>query len=266
MDCGPTWVKAAMEAAVARGPQTSALLPDARHLIMEEVDYQVAAGFSQIFPWADVQKLCPSQLKMSPLAVIPQVGRRGRLLSDLSFAVHAPQGKGKRACCSYTTATPLAPSVNDTTKKLSPDYPIKELGRVLLWLLWFMAKVPAEETIMFAKIDLSDGFWRMLVAEDQQWNFAYTLPGAVEPPRIVVPHALQMGWTESPGYFCAATETGWDITQALIDGGILCPPTHVGRFHGAKHLGPSTDQPRDSSPVADVGGLCRRLHPRGGGE
>ena len=243
VDCGPTWVKAAMEAAVARGPHTSALLPDARHLIMEEVDYQVAAGFSQIFPWADVQKLCPSQLKVSPLAVIPQVGRRGRLLLDLSFAVHAPQGKGKRACRSYATATPLAPSVNDTTTKLSPDYPIKELGRVLLRLLWFMAKVPAEETIMFAKIDLSDGFWRMLVAEDQQWNFAYTLPGAVGPPRIVVPHALQMGWTESPGYFCAATETGRDIMQALIDGGILCPPHKLDAF-----MAPSTLARRQTSP------------------
>jgi hypothetical protein len=210
---------------------------------MEEVDYQVAAGFSQIFPWADIQKLCPSQLKVSPLAVIPQVGRRGRLLLDLSFAVHAPQGKGKRACRSYATATPLAPSVNDTTTKLSPDYPIKELGRVLLRLLWFMAKVPAEETIMFAKIDLSDGFWRMLVAEDQQWNFAYTLPGAVGPPRIVVPHALQMGWTESPGYFCAATETGRDIMQALIDGGILCPPHKLDAF-----IAPSTLARRQTSP------------------
>jgi hypothetical protein len=106
-----------------------------------------------------------------------------------------------------------------------------------------MAKVPAEETIMFAKIDLSDGFWRMLVAEDQQWNFAYTLPGAVGPPRIVVPHALQMGWTESPGYFCAATETGRDIMQALIDGGILCPPHKLDAF-----MAPSTLARRQTSP------------------
>jgi hypothetical protein len=33
-----------------------------------------------------------------------------------------------------------------------------------------------------------------------------------------------MGWTESPGYFCAATETGRNIMQALIDGGTEVPP------------------------------------------
>jgi hypothetical protein len=26
-----------------------------------------------------------------------------------------------------------------------------------------------------------------------------------------------MGWTESPAYFCATTETGRDVIQALID-------------------------------------------------
>ena len=65
---------------------------------------------------------------------------------------------------------------------------------------------------MLAKIDLSDGFWRMLVRESDKWNFAYVIPGAAdEPVRLVIPHALQMGWTESPGYFCAATKTGRDI-------------------------------------------------------
>ena len=225
------------------GPHTSALLPAARNLITEEMDYQVAAGFSEILPWADVQKLCPPQLKVSPLAVIPQVGRRGRLLLDLSFAVHAHRGGGKKARRASATAIPLAPSVNDTTTKLSPDYPIKELGRVLLRLLRFTAEVPAEETIMYAKIDLSDGFWRMLVAEDEKWNFAYALPGTAGPPSIVVPHALQMGWTESPGYFCAATETGRDVMQALIDGGILCPPHPMDAF-----MVPSTLARRQTSP------------------
>jgi hypothetical protein len=35
---------------------------------------------------------------------------------------------------------------------------------------------------MFAKIDLSDGFWRMLVRESDKWNFAYVLPGAAGDP------------------------------------------------------------------------------------
>ena len=65
-----------------------------------------------------------------------------------------------------------------------------------------MAAVPAKEIIMFAKINLSDGFWPMLVRDVDKWNFAYVLPGDTsQPTRLVIPHALQMGWTESPGYF-----------------------------------------------------------------
>jgi hypothetical protein len=42
----------------------------------------------------------------------------------------------------------------------------------------------------------------MLVAETDKWNFAYVLPQVDgQPLQLVIPHALQMGWTESPGYF-----------------------------------------------------------------
>ena len=231
VDCGGAWSQAAIETAVKRGPHTSALTPDARLLIAEEMEYQVTAGFSEILSWAEVRKAPPPQLKVSPLAVIPQTGRRGRLLLDLSFAVQSGICGRKRARQQAEAHVHLAPAVNETTTKLSPEYPVKELGRVLPRLLRFMAEVPAEETIMFSKIDLSDGFWRMLVTEDDKWNFAYVLPGApAAPTRIVIPHALQMGWTESPGYFCATTETGRDIMQALVDGGTICPPHRMDAF------------------------------------
>jgi hypothetical protein len=100
---------------------------------------------------------------------------------------------------------------------------------------------------MFAKIDLSDGFWRMLVAESDKWNFAYVLPGVVgQPTRLVIPHALQMGWTESPGYFCAATETGRDILQALIDGHTVLHPHVMDSF-----MTPSTPARRQTSPTTE---------------
>jgi hypothetical protein len=100
---------------------------------------------------------------------------------------------------------------------------------------------------MFAKIDLSDGFWRMLVRESDKWNFAYVLPGAAgDTLRLIIPHALQMGWMESPGYFCATTETGRDIMQALIDGGTWLPP-HV--FDS--YMSPEVVVRRQSSPSMD---------------
>ena len=108
-----------------------------------------------------------------------------------------------------------------------------------------MAAVPGEETIMFAKIDLSDGFWRMLVAEEDKWSFAYALPGTTDGPlKLVIPHALQMGWTESPGYFSAAT--GRNIMQALVDEGTECPPHVMESF-----MTPSAPPRRQTSPEVD---------------
>ena len=224
VDCGAPWTPEAIRLAVERGPHRSALTPAAMALIEEEIQYQTAAGFSEIVMWDDIKLNMPTNLKVSPLAVIPQKDRRGRLLLDLSFAVREqPTAKHKRR--RPNSEQIIQPSVNETTTKLSPQAPLTELGRVLPRLFDFMAQVPPEETINFSKIDLSDGFWRMVVTEADKWNFAYVLPGPPGSPiRLVIPHALQMGWTESPGYFCAATETGRDILQALVDSNIPIPP------------------------------------------
>ena len=120
---------------------------------------------------------------------------------------------------------PFALSVNDTTAELAPLAPVKGLGNVLGRVVDFMAQVPKDEVVMFSKIDLSDGFWRMIVSDEQKWNFAYVLPdipGA--PTRLVIPSALQMGWAQSPGFFCAATETGRDIISDLLKKGTDLPP------------------------------------------
>jgi len=48
-----------------------------------------------------------------------------------------------------------------------------------------------------AKFDIKDGFWRL-----------------EQPIRLVVPTSLQMGWIESPPFFCAAPETGREVAEA----------------------------------------------------
>ena len=225
VDCGVPWPMEAIDLAVARGPHRSALTTEARTLIVEEVDYQVKAGFTEVMDWETVKQLAPKNLKVSPLAVIPQVNRRGRLLLDLSFPVHKFPTTRPRKRVRQTDGLLIQPAVNATTTSMSPAPPVKELGRVLLRLFDFLASVPPHEIVHLAKIDLSDGFWRMLVEEEDKWNFAYVLPGAPNAPvRLVIPHALQMGWTESPGYFCAATETGRDVMQSLLEAGIALPP------------------------------------------
>ena len=39
-----------------------------------------------------------------------------------------------------------------------------------------------------------------------------------------------MGWTESPGYFCAATEVGRDLMTDLLDDGIDLPLHEMERY------------------------------------
>ncbi len=78
-----------------------------------------------------------------------------------------------------------------------------------------------------AKYDIKDGFWRMDCRKGEEWNFAYALPQPEgEPIMLVVPTSLQMGWVESPPYFCAATETARDIATEYTDMPVGSIPTH----------------------------------------
>jgi hypothetical protein len=110
-----------------------------------------------------------------------------------------------------------------------------------------MQEVPAEEEIHFAKIDLADGYWRMIVKKSSRWNFAYVLPGPADAPvRLVIPSALQMGWNESPAYFCAATETTRDVAQAWIDAGTTLP------IHKMEPLTKPAGDPRQQTSSGDA--------------
>ena len=70
----------------------------------------------------------------------------------------------------------------------------------------------------------------MAVCDEDAWNFCYVLPSQhdnidVDEIEIVVPNALQMGWCESPPFFCAASETARDTIQALLATDSL--PEHI---------------------------------------
>jgi hypothetical protein len=180
--------------------------------------------------WLKINR--PNQLKISPLAVVPQANRRGRMILDLHFPVlrqaneHGRKHKRKR-----TIQDVLQRSVNETTVSLAPIPPIKELGNVLKRLLRFMQEVPPEEHIQFSKVDLADVYWCMIVEQDSRYNFAYTLPILPgKPTKIIIPSSLQMGWSESPGYFCAATESVWDIAQKWIEDGYHLPNHNLEAF------------------------------------
>jgi len=93
VDCGPDWEWDVIEQAVTRGPHKSAMEPNNIALVHEDIQYQVDAGFSRIMLWSDLKKLRPKNLKISPMAVVPQKDRRGRLILDLSFPVYPERTK-----------------------------------------------------------------------------------------------------------------------------------------------------------------------------
>ena len=65
------------------------------------------------------------------------------------------------------------------------------------------------------KLDIKDGYWRMLVPEEEAFNYCYVLPqeNDTDPVQLVVPTSLQMGWKFSLPYFSSGAETGRDIAQ-----------------------------------------------------
>jgi len=73
-------------------------------------------------------------------------------------------------------ATAVQSSVNDTTKLSALDIPVKEIGKVLPRLLHYMQDTPAGLHILFSKLNISDGFWRLIVQEADSSNFAYSSP------------------------------------------------------------------------------------------
>jgi hypothetical protein len=229
VDCGKEWTREAIDLAVKRGPHPTARSDDAVNLVHEDLKYQVDAGFTEIMYWDDIKDRLPANFKVSPVAVIPQTGRRGRIILDLSFPVRQPpnQQDAKRRKMGGV----VWPSVNETTTPLAPPGPVHEIGKVLPRLFHFMAETPEDQEIRLSKVDLSDGFWRLVVKPEQKWNFCYVMP---DPPgsrvRIVVPSALQMGWAESPAYFCAATETGRDIVDMLLREKVQLPEHPLEQF------------------------------------
>jgi len=87
VDCGADWSLDSIMTAVERGPHRSAITPESLALFKEDIAYQVTAGFCEIMSLKDVLARRPRQLKISPVAVVPQRNRRGRIILDLSFPV-----------------------------------------------------------------------------------------------------------------------------------------------------------------------------------
>jgi len=211
---GRPWTRQQMEAAIRRGPHPSALEPAAITQHLADVEEKVLNKQAKVILWDDIKDNPPHLLKISPLAMIPHKSRAYRAILDLSFELRLRPGK-------------TIPSVNGTTTLSGPTAATDQFGQALARIIHAVAETADHEKIFMAKYDIKDGFWRLQCARDDEWNFAYVLPqlpGA--PTKLVIPNSLQMGWVESPTYFCAASETARDVATQYIEHPVGTIPDH----------------------------------------
>ena len=216
VDTGPDWSEEEILAALARGPHVSAKITEALQCLHIETEEKLKGGYVTKQRWGDIKHNYPKNLKLSPLAMIPHKSRKYRCILDLSFQLKL---NGKKI-----------DSVNQTTTGVAPQKAMAQLGATMKRILHNMAtNYNKDKPFKFSKCDIKDGFWRLVVSMLDAWNFCYVLPSKqlltnIDDLEIIVPHALQMGWSESPPLFCTATETARYIIQSYFDNETCIPP------------------------------------------
>jgi hypothetical protein len=239
-DCGPEWPQDVKKHALEAGPHTSAMSPENIELIWDDIRYQEKDGFVHIVTEEQLGEISPPNLKISRVAVVPQTNRRGRIILNLSASValpsYRPQGQRRRI-------EPVHPSVNETTAPAADQSAAEALGTARNAILRFMFEVDPTWEIDWQKVDLSDGFWRMIVEHGEAYNFVFQLPMRPGDTTryFVIPAALQMGWKNSPAYFCLGTEGARELIRRLLaltfktgiqkphrhEGSCVAPPTEL---------------------------------------
>ncbi len=193
-----------------------ALSTEALQHFADEVKEKVAAGQCKTVEWTSIKDNPPPQLKISPIAAIPHKSRSFRSILDLLFSLWLKNGG-------------ILHSVNNITVKLAPKGALDQLGHSLSRIIHAFAEALDNKDVrnFMAKWDIKDGFWRMCCVEGEEWNFSYVFPQAEDQPTIIViPTSLQMGWVESPPYFCAALEMARDVAIDYINTKVGSIPLH----------------------------------------
>jgi hypothetical protein len=157
-----------------------------------EMADMVAKGFWIVLPYSQVRSL--PGLRISPMGVIPQRDRRPRTIVDYTF--------------SY---------VNADTARLAPREAM-QFGHALHRILRKIRFANSDDgPVYLLKVDIADGFYRVYVAPRDVPKLGVAFPHRDgEEPLVAFPLALPMGWTESPPYFTAFTETIVDVANSRL--------------------------------------------------
>jgi hypothetical protein len=153
VDCGNNWTHGQIWAAIEKGPHQSAQTPEAVQLFKEDIDYQVKAGFARIVDRDTIKASPPAHLEVSPVAAVPQTNRRPCIILGLLFPVRM-------------VAKIMQQAVNGSTVDGAHKLALKYLGigTIMPRIADFMAHTLFLHPIYLSKYNVSDGFWRIVVA------------------------------------------------------------------------------------------------------
>jgi hypothetical protein len=140
-----------------------------------------------------------TNLRISPLGVVPQRDRRPRTISDYSFFM-----------------------VNEDTVDLALAESM-QFGRTLWRILNAIARAnPTLGPVYLSKVDIADGFYRIRVRSADVAKLGVLLPTrSGEEPLVAFHLALPMVWSQSPPLFTSATESIADLANQAVK---VCSP------------------------------------------
>jgi hypothetical protein len=163
--------------------------------VMEDMYHMVQADYWCVLPIQAVLGL-PS-LKLSPAGVVPQRERRPRIILDYSF--------------------PPKQNVNTFSLHLALTQAM-QFGTAFPRLMQCLVYCDRDYSPpLMAKLDLADGYYPVPLSPLASLELAVVLPGDGLHDKLVgIPLSLPMGWTHSPPYFCAFTETVTDVANASL--------------------------------------------------
>ena len=159
-DTGCQWTRDELEAAITKGPHSSALNKDAMVQLATKVDEKVCKGQVQVVNKEDIHDNPLANLKILPVAMMPHKSRKFRAILDLSFLIRLNCGR-------------VLDSVNDSLVKEVPRGAVVHMGHVLTCIIYLFTPSPWFHR---ATWDIKDVFWRLDCKTSKEWSFAYVLP------------------------------------------------------------------------------------------
>ena len=145
---------------------------------------KVKYGFATFIKWKRISNKIPPNLKIYLVAEIQHKSRPFPFILYISFGIKL---NGI-----------ILPSVNNITTRLSPQESMNELGNVIPHIISKMAASSRNTDPWYlSKFDIKYGYWRLRVAPNDVWNFAYVLtkfPSEINTDKtdIFIPSSVQM--------------------------------------------------------------------------